>query len=100
MNNLLFGTAGIPMSTNGNTMQGIQDVKKLGLGAMELEFVRSINISKEKAPLIKKTAQDSNVVLTCHAPYFINLNSLEKVKLEASKKRILDSARRAYECGA
>ncbi|MFH1977742.1 MAG: TIM barrel protein, partial [Candidatus Aenigmatarchaeota archaeon] len=46
------------------------------------------------------TAQDSNVVLTCHAPYFINLNSLEKVKLEASKKRILDSARRAYECGA
>ena len=42
---LNFGTAGIPASTVGNTIQGIIDVKKLGLDAMELEFVHSINIS-------------------------------------------------------
>ncbi|MBU0530506.1 MAG: deoxyribonuclease IV [Candidatus Aenigmatarchaeota archaeon] len=100
MNKLNFGTAGIPVSTQGDTLQGIQDVKKLGLDAMELEFVRSINISKEKAPEVKKTAKESNVILTCHAPYFINLNSLDKKKLEASKNRILASARRAYESGA
>lgn len=100
MNKLKFGTAGIPFSTKGDTLQGIMDVKKLGLDAMELEFVRSINISSEKAPEVKKTAKQADVVLTCHAPYFINLNSLEKKKMEASKKRILDSARRAYACGA
>jgi len=100
MNKLLFGTAGIPVSTKGDTIQGIKDVKKLGLGVMELEFVRSINISKEKAPEVNKTAKESDVVLTCHAPYFINLNALEKAKLEASKKRILDSARRSFESGA
>ena len=57
MKELLFGTAGIPISSKGPTEQGIADVKKLGLGAMELEFVRSINISREKAPLVKKAAE-------------------------------------------
>jgi len=31
-----------------------------------------------------------------HAPFFINLASLEKEKIEASRKRILDSAQKAY----
>lgn len=99
MQTLLFGTAGIPASTRGDTIQGIQDVKKLGLGAMELEFVHNINVSKDKAPEARQAARENNVVLTCHAPYYINLNSLEKAKVEASKKRILDSARRTAECG-
>ncbi len=101
MDKLHFGTAGIPVSAkNTDTMGGIGKVRELGLGAMELEFVRSINISREKAPDVKKTAQKEGIVLTCHAPYYINLNSLEKAKLEASKKRILHSARIANLCGA
>lgn len=100
MKELLFGTAGIPLSANPRTTgDGIKHVSSLGLGAMELEFVRSINITKEKAPLIKKAAEESNVVLTCHAPYFINLNSLEKAKIAASIGRILGSARIAGLCG-
>lgn len=101
MQELLFGTAGIPLSAEPHTTaDGIRHVKKLGLGAMELEFVRSINITKGKAPEIKKAAEESNVVLTCHAPYFINLNSLEKAKIKASIGRILNSARIASLCGA
>ena len=94
MNSLLFGTAGIPLDTNPRTTaDGIKQVKKLGLGAMELEFVHSVNITKEKAPEIKKIAEENNIVLTCHAPYFINLNSMEKAKIKASIDRILNSAR-------
>jgi deoxyribonuclease-4 len=100
MKELLFGTAGIPLSAKGTTAEGIKHVRKLGLGAFELEFVRSVNISKEKAPLIKKAAEESKVVLTCHAPYFINLNSSEMGKVEASIGRILSSARISYICGA
>jgi len=101
MDKLIFGTAGIPISTEPRTTEnGIKQVKKLGLGAMELEFVRSINITKEKAPNIKTIAESEKIVLTCHAPYYINLNSMEKAKLEASKKRIIDSARIAKHCGA
>ncbi|HLC50233.1 MAG TPA: TIM barrel protein [Candidatus Nanoarchaeia archaeon] len=100
MKHLLFGTAGIPLSTNPRTTgDGIAHVKTLGLGAMEMEFVHSVNISKEKAPEIKKIAEDNNIVLTCHAPYFINLNSNEPAKLNASIQRILNSARITNLCG-
>jgi len=100
MNSLIFGTAGIPLSANPRTtLDGIKRVKNLGLGCMELEFVRSVNISKEKAPDVKMTAAGENVILTCHAPYFINLNSSEKEKVEASIGRILNSARILSLCG-
>ena len=100
MKELLFGTAGIPLSTNPRTTgDGIRHVRKLDLGAMELEFVHSVNITKEKAPEIRKIAENSNVILTCHAPYFINLNSLEKEKIKASIERIVNSARITNLCG-
>jgi deoxyribonuclease-4 len=100
MRELLFGTAGIPLSAKGSgTVGGIAQVRKLGLGAMELEFVRSINIQKQTAPEVRKAAEKNNVVLTCHAPYFINLNSTEATKLKASIARIVDSARIANLCG-
>ena len=98
MNELHFGTAGIPTITNGNTFDGIKKVKKLNLNAMELEFVRSVNISKEKAPLVKQVAKENDIILTSHASYFINLNSSESIKLKASKERILNSARISYLC--
>ena len=100
MEDILFGTAGIPLSAiPRTTADGIKHARKLGLGAMELEFVRSIHITKDKAPDVKKAAEENNIVLTCHAPYFINLNSLEKAKVEASIDRILNSARIANLCG-
>ena len=101
MDKLRIGTAGIPLSTKPrDTVEGIKRVKELGLGAMELEFVQSINISKEKAPMVKETAAKNDIVLTCHGQYFINLNAKEEEKIIASRRRILDGARRAYECGA
>lgn len=100
MNKLLFGTAGIPISAKGlGTVEGVEEVKKLNLDAMELEFVRNINISKEKAPKVKEVAEKNNIILTCHAPYFINLNSADNKKLKQSIDRILNSARIANLCG-
>lgn len=100
MKELLFGTAGIPLSSKGlSTAQGIEEVKNLGLGAMELEFVRSIHITKDKAPEVKEAAKKNNIILTCHAPYYINLNSQEKLKQLQSKERILNSSRISNLCG-
>ena len=100
MKSLLFGTAGIPLSTTGDTIKGIHDVKKLNLDAMELEFVHSINISKDKAPEVKKAAEKESVILTCHAPYYVNLNAKEREKIGASRSRIFNSAKIAELCGA
>jgi len=100
---LHFGTAGVPIRLSGKdrtTEHGIRDVHKLGLDAMELEFVHSVNISKEKAPTIQSVAEKEGVLLTCHGQYFINLNAHEPAKMHASINRILSAARIASLCGA
>jgi deoxyribonuclease IV len=101
MDKLFFGTAGIPISTEQrSTVEGIMRVKVLGLGCMELEFVRQVNLSEEAAKLVKVAAVRQGVELTVHAPYFINLNSKEPKKVEESIGRILKSARIGNLAGA
>jgi len=90
---MLFGTAGIPISSKKrDSVNGIKRVKELGLEAMELEFVRGVNMGKETAGLVKKAAEKEEIMLSVHAPYYINLNSKESEKVKASRKRIMDSA--------
>ncbi|MFH0713580.1 MAG: TIM barrel protein [Candidatus Micrarchaeota archaeon] len=100
MEKLHFGTAGIPLSAVPySTENGIARIAELGLSAMEMEFVHNVNVSDEKAPQIRQIARGANVLLTCHASFFINLNAVEKAKVEASKKRILHAARTLNQCG-
>ncbi len=97
---LRFGTAGIPISTpRRSTLEGIARVRDLGLDAMELEFVRGVNLKSELANRIRHAAEKHDVLLTAHAPYYINLNAAERAKVEASKNRIVQSAERLYEAG-
>ena len=65
---------------------------------MELEFVRSVNISAEKAPLVKQTKQENDVILTCHGQYWVNLNSKDPATLQASKERIIKACEIADAC--
>lgn len=98
---LHFGTAGIPNSTpRKSTIDGIRRVFELGLNAMEIEFVRGIRMGLEYAREVKGIALELGVLLTVHAPYYINLNSSEEAKVKASISRILESARIGYEAGA
>ena len=99
MNRLRFGTAGKPISTKGDTVNGIGRVRELGLESMELEFVHSINLTEDKTQAIKETAKKQDIRLTCHAPFFINLNSAEKPKIYASIARIVNSAKITSLCG-
>ncbi len=91
---MIFGTAGIPLSCpERDSLAGIAFVRKLGLDAFEFEFVHSARMAKEKAVECAKAAKENNVVLSAHAPYYINLCSDEPEKVAASKVRILDTAR-------
>ncbi len=94
-----LGPAGIPITSKGSsTIDGIKRVAELGLDAMEIEFVRGVHMGIEMAKSVGKIAKDLGIILSVHAPYFINLCNPEK--LEASKKRILDSCERAHYLGA
>ena len=98
---LLFGTAGIPSSTEPrNNSNGIKRVNELGLGAMEMAFVQSVYLTEETAKDARIVAEESNVVLTAHAPFFINLNSKEKPKIYASINRIIKAAKISSIAGA
>jgi deoxyribonuclease-4 len=100
MDKLLFGTAGIPTCcAKCDTVEGIREDRKLGLECFELEFVHSINITPAKAPEIGKAAKENGIILTCHAPYFVNLNAIEKAKIHASMGRIVNSAKILDLCG-
>jgi len=98
---LYFGTAGIPLSTKKpSTATGVSRVRTLGLDAMELEFVHSVNLSPQRAAEVKAVASDEKVFLTCHAPYFVNLNAVESYKIRSSVQNILDAAVAANNAGA
>jgi deoxyribonuclease IV len=77
---------------------------ELGFTAVEIPFTYGVYIKKdqhkEEIQLIKKLSKKLGISLSIHAPYWINLNSLEKEKIEASKKRILDSCEIANLIGA
>lgn len=101
MAGLLFGTAGIPRSTKiKSTQSGIERIVELGLGCMEMEFVRGVRMSEADAHLVAETATKAGVKLSAHAPYFINFNAHESEKIKASQKRVLQTARIAWLCGA
>lgn len=100
MDKLLFGTAGIPNRTNPRTYENaFNDLIEMKLGCMEIEFVRGVNMNLKTQPVVKTVSKEKNLVLTAHGPYYINLVSPETEKIEASVKRILDTARAAHACG-
>ncbi|MEM4082830.1 MAG: deoxyribonuclease IV [Saccharolobus sp.] len=101
MAKIYLGPAGIPhASKKRNTIEGIKTVKELGLNAMEVEFVQGVRMSKDTAKEAGQVAKELGIRLSVHAPYFINLCSDDQEKVEASKKRIIETADRAELMGA
>ncbi|MDG6243049.1 MAG: TIM barrel protein [Methanolobus sp.] len=98
---LLFGTAGTPKSSEKkSSISGIERVRELGLGCMELEFVRGVRMGEATASEVKEKSLNEEISLSVHGPYYINLNSHEPEKIHASIERIYSSARIGDLCGA
>jgi deoxyribonuclease-4 len=101
MNELFFGTGGVPHSARErSTVSGIERISELGLGSMEMEFVQGVRMSEAVADQVAEAAKKTGIKLSAHAPYYINLNAKEPAKIAASQERILQTARIAARCGA
>ena len=83
-----------------NNLEGVRKVAKLGLDCMEVEFTYGVRMPVDAAKQVGELARQLGVVLSVHAPYYINLASDEAEKVASSKKRILDSCQRAHLMGA
>lgn len=80
--------------------KGLEKIHELDLNAMEIEFTYGVRMSDAAAKKIGGMARDFDIGLSVHCPYYINLASMEKAKIEASKKRVLDSCEKAHLLGA
>lgn len=97
---LNFLTAGMPLTTGkGGYTRALEIIKEMGLDGMEVEFVHGVRMSDDSREVLKQASQEKNVILTAHGPFYINLNSKEEEKVEASVQRIIDTAKTASDFG-
>ncbi|NOZ12289.1 MAG: TIM barrel protein [Acidobacteria bacterium] len=84
---LRFGTAGIPNGVK-SYEKGFELLRERGLDSLEVEFVYGVRMPDSRAEEVGQLARKQGIVLTCHGPYYINLNAAEPEKLEASIRRV------------
>lgn len=97
---LNFLTAGMPLSTGKSGYpRAFEILKEMQLDGMEVEFVHGVRMSDETRKLLKQTSQEQGFLLTSHGPFYINLNSKEEEKVEASVQRIIETAQAAHDFG-
>ncbi|MCY6372286.1 TIM barrel protein [Clostridium ganghwense] len=95
MDTLLFGISGLPLGDENKKFKyksGIEYLKELSLDAMELPFVRSVNVTDKNSVEILDTKLKNNFYLSAHGSYFINLNADEEEKQVKSLERIVKGA--------
>ncbi len=96
---LNFITAGMPLRTGKRSYPAAFDIlKEMKLDGMELEFVHGVRMNDDHRAFVKEQSKD--FVITAHGPFYINLNSKEEDKIDASVQRIIDTASVAQQAGA
>lgn len=97
-----FGTVGSPISTPkkpGGSVGAVLRLRELGLEALELGWVRSVRVSAETCALIRDAAAEQDVLVSVHAPYYINLNASDE-EWHKSRQRLMDAAHYGSLAGA
>jgi deoxyribonuclease-4 len=91
MEKLNFLTAGIPLRTAPKDYEhAFRVLEEMELDGIELEFVHGVRMSETSQEIVKKNS--NNMIVTAHGPYYINLNSKEQEKTDASVERIINTA--------
>ncbi len=97
-----FGTVGAPISTPkkpGGSVGAVLRSIELGLKALELGWVRSVRVSEETCAAIRQAGSENDVLISVHAPYFINLNADDE-EWPKSRQRLMDAAHYGNLAGA
>ena len=91
MSRLRFGPAGKPLDFKGAMEKVPEFLHQIGLDALEYEAVRGVRIKEEKARKLGEEARKYDILLSMHAPYYINLASPDPAVVERSIKRIIEA---------
>ncbi|UCD92046.1 MAG: TIM barrel protein, partial [Methanobacteriota archaeon] len=96
---IYLGPAGMPLDAK-STRDGMKILKEEGLNAMEIQFTYGVKTKPETAEEIGMQAKKNKIRLSAHAPYYINLNSLDKQTVKKSKMWIYKTAELCHIMGA
>lgn len=83
----IFGVAGVPTNYKGKFKDLFNWLRDMGLNAYEIQCVYGFKISDINKEIIKKE-QQNNMHFSIHAPYYINLGSLNSPVVERSKENM------------
>lgn len=90
-----FGPAGRPIGYKGKTEQVCDYINEIGLNAFEYQATYGVRISKQSGLKLKDNAKENNVLVSMHAPYYINLCSQKDETVKKSIERLVQSAKAA-----
>jgi len=102
---LHIGPSGPPLDTDPpgkGELGAIKAVDKCiehGWDTMELSFVNQVYLSAPDAEKLALHVRAKSFPISCHGSYYINLASLEKEKIGASRSRIVQAAERIFQAG-
>lgn len=91
MGHLIFGISGLPLGCSGKKYDyasAIPYLKSIGLDAMELLFVRNVNVTDKNRNVILRAKEEYDFYLSAHGSHYLNLNAENKLKQEQSLSRI------------
>lgn len=98
-----FGPAGNSDSFSAkyrSTVDAPQFLKETGLDCYEYQCGRGVRVSDKLAQALRAKAEEFEISLSVHAPYFISLSSVEPEKRDNSINYILQSCDAAKRLGA
>lgn len=97
---LNFLTPGLPLAAGkGSYRRAFEIFEEMGLDGMEVEFVHGVKMTEPSRKYIRQMVEEKDFLITAHGPFYINLNSKEEEKIEASVQRIIETAQAARDFG-
>lgn len=90
-----FGPAGRPIGYKGKTEQVCDYINEIGLNAFEYQATYGVRVSKQAGLKLKDNAEKNDILVSMHAPYYINLCSQKDETVKKSIERLLQSAKAA-----
>lgn len=73
-----------------HTYEAMAWIRGMGLGAYEYSFGRGVRIGEQTAAVVREKAQENEIAMSVHAPYFINLATDDPEKREKNLQYFLE----------
>ena len=77
-----------------HSIEAFEWLNNLGLDLYEYSFGRGVLLKNDTAKLLGEKAKEFNIEVSVHAPYFVNLATLNSEQQSKNEKYILDSLER------